>query len=297
MKELRKKAAAFQGLPLPRQGFSLFLGEKRTSDVSQRDCCGSPGHLNTGGKQWVSALWVHPAQLSALDFILRCMPRRIFTHPCVCSPTKVHARFWVQHSPPDLTSFFLAPERTWEVQGEQDYGFSKSVPRGKRGSKGCYHRRAACRWANNQTLNSCFFWILALCLGCQHTLLPASYELGKYTFLFGAGKINHKAVALPSRPCVGTHSQLPPPTPVLPCQKTARHAASVARKGLLQSPEQHLQKGPFFCNTPEESTINQSNSIPAFLHPPTDLQPRKPQIQPPMESSAVIRDCMPCCTW
>lgn len=141
------------------------------------------------------------------------------------------------------------------------------------------------------------FLDLALCLGCQHTLLPASYELGKYTFLFGAGKINHKAVALPSRPCVGTHSQLPPPTPVLPCQKTARHAASVARKGLLQSPEQHLQKGPFFCNTPEESTINQSNSIPAFLHPPTDLQPRKPQIQPPMESSAVIRDCMPCCTW
>lgn len=80
--------------------------------------------------------------------------RWIFTHPCTCSPTKVHAGFWVQCSPPDLTSFILAPERTWEVQGEQDCGFSK---RAKRGSKGCYHRRAACRWANNQKLKFLLF--------------------------------------------------------------------------------------------------------------------------------------------
>lgn len=171
---------------------------------------------------------------------------------------------------------------------------SASVPRGAQ--RGVITAELPADGQTTKNSNSCFFWILALCSGCQHTLLPASSELGKHTFLFGAGKINHKAVALPCRPCVGTHCQLPPPTPVLPCQKTARHAASVARKGLLHSPEQHLQKGPFLCNTPEKSTINRSNSIPAFLHPPTDLQPRKLQIQPVMESSAVIGDCMPCCT-
>lgn len=205
-------------------------------------------------------------------------------------PHKGPCRFWVQHSLPDLTSFFLAPERTGEVQGEQDYGFS-SVPRGKRGSKGCYHRRASCRWANHQNLNSCFFWILALCLGCQHTLLLASSELGKHTFLFGAGKINHKAVALPSRPCVGTQSQLPPPTAVLPCQKTARHAAFVARKG----PRAALQK---ISSAIHLRRVQLTGVIPSLLFSthPQILQPRKLQMQPLMESSAVIRDCMPCCT-
>lgn len=39
-----------------------------------------------------------------------------------------------------------------------------------RGSKGYYLPIAACRWATNLSVISCFFWMPAPCLGCQHTL-------------------------------------------------------------------------------------------------------------------------------
>lgn len=162
------------------------------------------------------------------------IPGLISACPRAPGPVEVHARSRVQRSPPNLTGFFMNTERVTKkkrrtkVQGKQEPpawicapGGPSPVPSQRtRGPKGNCHHRAACRWANNQNSDSCFFWTLAPCLRCQHALLQASSELGRHTFLSRAGK-KHEAVALPARPGEGKHTRAKALPAAIVCSSTS----------------------------------------------------------------------------
>lgn len=143
---------------------------------------------------------------------------------------EVHARSWAQRSPPSLTGFFMNTEKGTKKKkedrkkGEQELPAWICAPGGPsqhtRGPKGNCHHRAACRWANNQTSDSCFFWTLAPCLWCQHAFLQASSELGRHTSLSRAGK-KHEAVALPARPGEGKHTRAKALPAAIICSSTS----------------------------------------------------------------------------